>query len=661
MDGSRGNGALSLSRHELWYGRAQEPVARRALVAGDLTVEVEEAEIRAVRAGETEVLRGIYMAVRDEEWGTVPGTLSGYSASEGPDGFAIEFEMAHREGPLSFTWKGRIAGEASGALSYELDGVAETAFRYCRIGFCLLHPPAETAGQPYRGVSPDGPVEGLVPRDIGPQLFEHGLYWPLFASVSELELTLARGGAARMVFEGDLFEMEDQRNWTDASFKTYCTPQSLGYPFDAAAGQRFRQKITLEVARPAQRRATRGRPTVREARFDSGRGRPRLAIGHALPRSAERLSDAELALLRVARPSHLRVDLRLADAGYADRLGAAAGAAGALGCSLEVAAFAQEASEIEPLVERLAGLAVVRLLLFVDGAEMSDPAMTRAARRAREQRGLAFAVIGGTDLWFAELNRDRPDTGAMDGLVYSITPQVHAFDEESIAQSLEAQPDTLRTAATFANGLPLVVSPVTLRPRDPIGTEPWQPGADGALPFSVDPRQASLFAGAWTVGSIAALAAGGAASVTFYETTGCRGIVPGDGPIPERFAGPQAGGAFAAFHVFADLMEMGEEATLLDCDCDAPSELAVLAVSAGERLRVLAANLTPRPLAARVGGFPGVTASLRMLDETTANHALGDPLAYRSAAGATLALSGGSAPLELAPFAIARLDLQRRG
>lgn len=25
-------------------------------------------------------------------------------------------------------------------------------------------------------------------------------------------------------FEGDVFEMEDQRNWTDASYKTYCTP-----------------------------------------------------------------------------------------------------------------------------------------------------------------------------------------------------------------------------------------------------------------------------------------------------------------------------------------------------------------------------------------------------------------------------------------------------
>ena len=56
---------------------------------------------------------------------------------------------------------------------------------------------------------------------------------------------LKSGIEAKFEFEGDLFEMEDQRNWTDGSFKTYCTPLSLGYPFQALAGQSFKQKVTL--------------------------------------------------------------------------------------------------------------------------------------------------------------------------------------------------------------------------------------------------------------------------------------------------------------------------------------------------------------------------------------------------------------------------------
>ena len=65
--------ASGLSRHELWYG-ARRARRARELAAGDLTVELEETEIRAVRLGDAELLRDIYMAVRDEHWGTVAGT-----------------------------------------------------------------------------------------------------------------------------------------------------------------------------------------------------------------------------------------------------------------------------------------------------------------------------------------------------------------------------------------------------------------------------------------------------------------------------------------------------------------------------------------------------------------------------------------------------------
>ena len=47
--------------------------------------------------------------------------------------------------------------------------------------------------------------------------------------------------------EGDVFEMEDQRNWSDGSYKTYCRPLDLPYPYPLKAGQEIRQSITIEV------------------------------------------------------------------------------------------------------------------------------------------------------------------------------------------------------------------------------------------------------------------------------------------------------------------------------------------------------------------------------------------------------------------------------
>jgi hypothetical protein len=640
-----------LSRHELWYGRDEEPPTREVVRAGELMVELEGPQIRSIRAGDVEIMRSIYMAVRDEEWGTVPERLTGLELQRGEREFAATFEVTQRQSHLSFDWKGRIEGGKDGAISFQFDGVALTAFRYCRIGFCLLHPPAEYAGQRYHGRSPDGALDGTLPLTIGPQLFKDGVDWPLFDSVSELDVSLASGLQVQMLFEGDLFEMEDQRNWTDASFKTYCTPLKLGYPFDASPGQRFSQKVTIQVSgRPAGSQTAAHVPRVT---FDVNAGRPLPPIGLGLPRNAGSHSRSETDLLAHAHPAHLRVDLDLARDGWPAHLADGADTAGALGCPLEVAAFADSNGQLDQLVSELPNRPVARLLVFTRAQPVSSPEMTAHARRACSEHGLQLPVIGGTDGWFAELNRDRPETAAMDGLVYSVTPQVHTFDEGSIAQSLEAEPDTITTALTFAAGLPILVGPVTLRPREPIESEPPD-DTQSSLPFAVDPRQPSLFTAAWTVGTISALAQAGAASLTYYETVGWRGIIPGDGPLPPRelFAAAAPGGAYAVFHVFADVLELGSQTKVLRCESAAPSELAALALRTDDRLRILIANLTPGPLSVALD--PLGLMEIRMLDDATAPEALSDPLAFRQRpATPTMAAA---APIELAPFAVARLD-----
>ena len=47
--------------------------------------------------------------------------------------------------------------------------------------------------------------------------------------------------------EGDTFEMEDQRNWTDASYKTYVRPLALPWPYTLAKGTVIEQAVRLSV------------------------------------------------------------------------------------------------------------------------------------------------------------------------------------------------------------------------------------------------------------------------------------------------------------------------------------------------------------------------------------------------------------------------------
>ena len=67
------------------------------------------------------------------------------------------------------------------------------------------------------------------------------------------------GARLSLRLEGDLFETEDQRNWTDDSFKTYSTPLSLGTPHQARRGQVFHQQVVARVTPMAAVRAVRRR------------------------------------------------------------------------------------------------------------------------------------------------------------------------------------------------------------------------------------------------------------------------------------------------------------------------------------------------------------------------------------------------------------------
>ena len=62
---------MTLPANVLYYGKAESLPARLALRAGPLSVFYEEGELRYIRLGDREVLRRVYVAVRDRNWGTI--------------------------------------------------------------------------------------------------------------------------------------------------------------------------------------------------------------------------------------------------------------------------------------------------------------------------------------------------------------------------------------------------------------------------------------------------------------------------------------------------------------------------------------------------------------------------------------------------------------
>jgi hypothetical protein len=561
--------------------------------------------LRRIRFRDIEVLRGIYAAVRDHNWGTVPPELRLIERRVGADSFHLTFTCAHRRQEIDFSWRGAIDGRADGTVRYTFDGEARTAFRKNRIGFCVLHPIKECAGAMARQFRTDGSERDVrFPGLIEPQIFGRSS----FRQLRGIRHEVTDGCEARVDFEGEVFEMEDQRNWTDASFKTYCTPLLDPFPVAMVPGQRIHQVVTLSlrgdaVGRRHRRPAPAGLPGL-GAPAEPNVTLPGLGLGVA-SHGAD-LTSEEIGRLRELRLAHVRVDVRLAAPGAAADLDRAAREAAKLDVPLELALHlpADGDGDVAGLraVLRRDGCRLARVLALREGEIATTPETLRVTRE--HVAGFGVPVGAGSDCNFRELNHEhaagRLALAAADFVFWSVTPQVHAYDHRSVMETIEAQPATVHTARAFAGNRPLVVSPLTLRQRfNPVATGAEMAPPVGELPATVDPRQLSSFAAAWTFASMAALAVAGLTSATYFETTGWRGVMerPQGSPLPGKFPS-EAGAPFPVYHVLAALADFRSAAVATGEDL-----VAVTLFSAGRPKRLLVGNLAGNRREVRIDGW----------------------------------------------------------
>jgi D-apionolactonase len=615
---------------------------------GRLSFEIEaDGGLRYVHLDGLEVIRRLYVGVRDVGWDTLPGYVTDAELKRNGDSLTYTFTSSHSGHGIEYVWHGRVAASADGTIAYEMDGRASVGFDYARIGLLLLSPTG-FAGRPYRVRTPAGLHASLFPQtEIGPQVYVDGEYYPLLPAFSELSVFVP-SGELRFELEGDLFEVEDQRNWTDDSFKTYSTPMSLGMR-RAEAGGSISQRLVMTPPPPAGREApTRDRGgddvTLRLAE-PSGLRLPAIGLAHTF--RDRPLSPRETTILRDLGPAHLRVDLAAGGPELAHELAAAAAMAEALDCGLELAVHLStgaERAQIAAIAQGLPGLPVRRVLLLHAGELVTAAGWTR---ELRARLTTATPVYGGTDLHFAEVNRERPDPAAADGVAFSITPQVHAFDDRSLMETLSVQGAVIRSArSTFARGLPLAVSPVTLRMRfNPDAVADTEPGA--VPPDAVDPRQSSLFCAAWSVGSLKYLAEAGVESVTYFGTVGWEGVIERDegSLLPQAFPSIPAG-VYPCYHALRALMG-GPGAQVIPIASSASRRVVALGVVSGSELTVVIANLTAAPQRVRIDGA-GPRARTARLDATTLVEAMTDPARF----GAAPEMIDLSHPLELLPYSV---------
>lgn len=660
----------SLSIPALRCGGPQNLPHSQTLRSGPFTLLFEQGELRRIRLADREVIRRIYLTVRGPDWGTIPAAMSGLTVDAQADHFSASYVLTCKSGDVDFSWTVSITGGPEGNIRVEARGRAGSAFATNRVGICVLHPLRECAGMPalIRGID-DEAREGRFPDLVNP-------HQP-FLAFKEIAHIVEKEWLGLVRFEGETFEMEDQRNWTDGSFKTYCPPQDQPRPRRLEAGWETLQTATLMLLNPESKpveNLVEALPPAVEVpvlKPETDQGRPVPGFGFGLPSHGRPMHAEDIARIKALSPFHLRADFRLGQPGFREEIARAAAQAKALDLPLE-AALAVPADGEAAIAEFAAaweesGAETVRWLVFSENADATTDEAMNAARTHLAPLDPLAAFARGSKGDFVLLNRNRPSPQPGISLAYAMSPQVHLTDNRTLVESLEGQAWTLRTVAAtwprsnaIATPITLKRSPFTMALKKPPLDVPGSPVA-AVWPKQVDTRQFSLFGAGWTLGSLKRMALEGANSATYYETTGLLGIMSGRDLPPELLKSSAfdfslaPGWVYPLYHVFADFADfVGGSA--YEVRSELPMRFDAVLLHAGDKATVLLANLEGTKGTLRFKEL-GAIAGLRRLSETNAMAAMEDPDGYRSRPFEACPGDADGWELTLKPFEYVRIDL----
>ena len=497
--------------------------------AGSLTLEYSEGKLRYIRLGNTELIRGIYFAVRNSEWGTLPLQVYQERLIKLKNGFVLNFRATSTEDSEAVVhWECAIQGDEDNRITFSLAGTFAREYASNRAGFCLLHPLKHLMGQPFEVKSPQGLLyNGSFPHLIAP-------HRPA-TDISSLTWQTTNGIDCRVRFEGEAFEMEDQRNWTDASFKTYCTPLKNNWPKTYRKGDTVGQRVVFEVL-SSPTPDTPDAPVMHSVAYDTRIHFAWPAIGSRIPTgNLNGLTPEKLTALPL---STLRADLAWGGEAWEQSLRAVIDYARKCRKPLHLVLHYVQGDLpllVNTLRQHCPDSALVAISVVAKDRIAPDLELARQVHPLLRTHFPKVNIGVGTQYLFAQFNRNRPRADAQaDFVFFGNNPQVHAFDDQSILETIEGQGETVKSARAIAPQSPVYVSPIALSApfspdKLPKGTTLRQ---TLTYDFAPDPRQGSPFAAGWMLGCLATLAMQGASHLDFFETEGKRGLLIGQTVTP---------------------------------------------------------------------------------------------------------------------------------
>jgi D-apionolactonase len=624
-----------------------EPV--ETLEVGRISANLQGVALRDIRIDGIEVLRGLVFVVRSKRWVTLDIDRTEYEYSNGSDRLEITMRGQTRATPPKLNFRGRVVLAANGSLEFTAELRAAQNFETNRTGFVLLHPIRGCAGRPLTIRHADGTSsDSEFPTFISPGQ-------PAF-NIKALTYEPSPGLEVTFRLEGEIFEMEDQRNWLDASFKTYSRALSMPRPYNIEADRPVVQSVTVTSKGRARASASRAGQTCLIEIGDVTGTVPGFGLNCADP--TKKLPSEIVNRLRNLNPDHLlfgvnpgpETELRFSRIGKISR-----GIGGELVLEtvvsgdeplndLEQLAAQMRKTEIDPA--RISVFMAPYLRAYQPNGDWPQTAEFEELYSAARKVFPGVKIGGGMYTHFTELNRKRQAAIGPDYLTHTFCPIVHDCDDTSIMQSLEAFPDIVATARTFAGNVPYRIGPagLSLRHNPSGGPVLDNPSGIRMVGTNDDPRWRGLFAASYVVGLAAEACSAGLDAMTIGDVFGNSSLFA-TGRAPFR-----NGALLPVFHVVAALAAASRKPVISAAVLGNHPVRCVSWQRDDGRKVLLIANNGAHPVAMSVRGFTG-SFTIATLDASSALAASRNPAYFRDTARRV------DGEIDLAAYAVALIKI----
>ncbi len=473
--------------------------------------------LRNVELKNMEILKMVSFLVRDKNWNNYDPKVLNSEEYKTKNDINFIFDLQYSDKLQKLIVKNKyIISERK--LTFLSEGLFESDFWTNRIGFNLLLPLKGIIGKEVVITKDSKKINTKFPLLISPDQ-------PFF-KFNKIEYNFNKHYDVIINFKGIDFEMEDQRNWGDASYKIYSGSLLDPFPYKINKGKKFYQEINIHFDKKNTNIKNLDKKIFKISENPS--------LKFKMPKIGIKIKKFEEINLVKNLNFNFFYFIKDFEDNKVNKIEQT------FNMPIYLVALIDHNKDVKSVVAQIYEyinnnkICLNKLLIcpkiYLNSFQPAGewPNVPNLSKYYTEAKKIFpdKLIVGGMVTNFTELNRKRPED-EFDVINFSITPIVHDASDIGVMDTPEDILYILKTLESFSNNKPIHVGPITIgMHHNPYGEKLANNSDNQRLEMAeFDPRHDSLLGISWSVAIFSQLIGKNTKYLTFDSILGHHGIL----------------------------------------------------------------------------------------------------------------------------------------